>query len=84
LICSNRLVDSQDSRAVKKIKVKLHGSPMPPLAGGKPGELIELEDDLVEDPTLVRLRGEKEQVVEIEQNNYEIEEYDENDTLAIL
>ena len=58
--------------------------PIPPLAGGQPGELIDLEDDLLEDTALLRLRGEKEQVVETEQESSHMEDNDENDTLAIL
>ena len=58
--------------------------PIPPLAGGQPGELIDLEDDLVENPAIARLRGDKVQLVETDLNNSEIEEHDENDTLAIL
>ena len=58
--------------------------PIPPLAGGQPGELIDLEDDLLEDTALLRLRGEKEQVVEIAEESSHMEDNDENDTLAIL
>ena len=58
--------------------------PIPPLVGGQPGELIHLEDDLLEDTAVLRLRGEKEQVVETEQESSHMEHNDENDTSAIL
>ena len=58
--------------------------PIPPLAGRQPGELIDLEDDLVEDPGLQWLRGDKEPIVETEQESSQMEDQEENDTLAIL
>ena len=58
--------------------------PIPPLASGQLGDLIDLEDDLLEDTALLQLLGEKEQVVETEQESSHMEDHDENDTLVIL
>ena len=57
--------------------------PIPPLVG-EPGELIELDDELVEDPTVAKLIGEDNQANDLDESPGKDDEQNNEDTVIAM
>ena len=61
----------------------LAGEPIPPLAG-EPGELIDLDEELIEDPTVARLSGDDTNAQIGDDSSQKEEEENDVDTLIAM